>query len=290
MGKSGHGDRTETIIRDRAFPVFVKRGIEVVKRGCLCHTTPQKNRGGSPRGRVVTHGFAKSESNLRRTVRALPRKGQPNFSAVGRHAPALFVLVSRICRCHRKVDIIRDVAWLSIRERHMWEQFADELTPCLDTDDDVSLWEVAVDLISRDVVRAVSAARSPIEIRLCIGRSLEWTHRTQTRWATEGPRWSSGFGGAQKYRHRRPPLEWSTSWLKTDKRFELTTSDPPTDGATVIIAMPPGTMLHQQAAVYANWTPRIPQKRNKAAIQLYGFDKKEAGWQLSARFCSDDSL
>jgi hypothetical protein len=165
-----------------------------------------------------------------------------------------------------------------------WPCFAPRLCEHLAPDDDLALWEAAVDHILGD---AEFLLRVPVRqgVLAEVGRCSHWLRPHQSRWAADGGfAWPCGYGGSGYSLAGLPEFDWSCLWRwDPDTASWVADEGGPRKRCLVFrVALPARTGRHPQAAAHALWTPGPPGYPRREFRQLYGFRKKGGRWLCTA--------
>lgn len=167
----------------------------------------------------------------------------------------------------------------------MWRQFASTIGERLTDEDDLGLWEVAIDhILSEAEYLCRQSARRPV-VLLQIGRCSHWRRPHQHRWTADGG-FAAPFGyGSHGWNiHGVPVFDWSYHYRRDWATGTWALVDDFTaKGAVVLrVTLPSRTMQHAQAAVHTLWAPGPPTAPNKEVLQLYGFRREDGRWRCTA--------
>jgi hypothetical protein len=152
----------------------------------------------------------------------------------------------------------------------------------LTDDDDPQLWDIA----SRTLLAETEAlaAGSKQDIYAQVGCCHHWiSPHHPIRWVADGAIFSWPFGYDKTttgFSYRAlPEFTWSVFLKWTGHTWE-----PGRTGKRCLVfrvAIPARTARHLRASIHTVWTPCSPATREKV-VQLYGFQKQEGVWSLTA--------
>lgn len=146
--------------------------------------------------------------------------------------------------------------------------------PQLTTEDDPSLWELALSVIAADFEKSVSV-KSKEQYFLQVGACSHWVRPHQTRWtAAGGFAWPSGYrGGAGHDLGGLPELDWFVVFMFENEKWIPVQKFSGKKQLVMRVALPTRTTRHRQAAVHT-----ICNRMTR----FYGFRKLDEQWSCVA--------
>lgn len=170
--------------------------------------------------------------------------------------------------------------------RHPWEDFATAIRAMLGADDDVSLWEAAVEELFRDAEFLCSCARSNAPIFARIGACSHWLspHNNGSWLADARYAWPSGYGGSGHSIFGLPEFDWSVLWQWDGGNSHWIPAERVSGKRplTFRVAVPGRTGRHSRAVVHALWTPGSPTQPKDRLLQAYGFTQSQGEWKCTS--------
>jgi hypothetical protein len=162
-----------------------------------------------------------------------------------------------------------------------WQFFSLDIYELLDAEDDPAFWQVAIDRILGDTHGAANEYAGKESILVQIGRCSHWIRpHTKNR---AGTAWPYGYGnvGQGFSLSSLPEFDWSLRWARQPETgtWFRAKGQPSRRPLVQRIAIPARTASHPQGTVHTIWLPGSPESTRYKRTSVYGFEKREPGWQ-----------
>jgi hypothetical protein len=157
----------------------------------------------------------------------------------------------------------------------------------LTDDDDLRLWEAAIETIFGDAELLCKANRSKRPIFAQIGRCSHWlSPHNKGSWFKDIEKfaWPTGYGQNGSLIFGLPEFDWSVvwNWNEASAAWDVV---PQLLGKRLLlfrVSLPGRTARHVRAVVHTLWTPGSPTIPNEELLQGYAFKKIGSDWKCVA--------
>jgi hypothetical protein len=174
---------------------------------------------------------------------------------------------------------------IASHERPNWESVIATIAGQLGEQDDVRLWEAALNTILSDAKIVLQRCSDRQAVMLQVGCCSHWIAPNKLRWLTD----NGQFAGPAGYLSKRgwfgglPEFDWSVSfettpanhvWVPLELRGKRR-------WPSIRVAIPARTASRIRASVHVFWE-RGPRPDFTIARAYYGFRRSKSGWQSRA--------
>ena len=172
--------------------------------------------------------------------------------------------------------------------RQPWDDFSTAIRATLTADDDIRLWQTAINEVFHDAEYLCQHARSRSLILAQVGSCSHWlSPHNNGSWLKDGRfAWSSGYGGSGYSIMGLPEFDWFMTWQwnKHDKRWDPDNQMRGKRPLTFRVTLPARTARHSRAVIHAIWTPGSPTLSKEKLLQAYGFIKNNDDWNCTSTY------
>jgi hypothetical protein len=167
----------------------------------------------------------------------------------------------------------------------IWTSFADRIQERLNQDDDVRLWQVALETVLGDAAFLCRQQRAKLEIVAQVGCCSHWlSPHNKGSWFRYGWfAWCSGYGSIGHCIFGLPEFKWSAAWkwVPRESSWEPLERIGSQRRLLFRVAVPARTARHVRAIIHTCWSPRTPTISEKMQ-RAYAFVKTGSEWRFDA--------
>jgi hypothetical protein len=167
----------------------------------------------------------------------------------------------------------------------VWALFAGRIQEHLNQDDDVRLWQAALDTVLGDARFLCRHHRAKPEIVAQVGCCARWLspHNKGSWFRYKRFAWASGYERTGRWTRGLPAFEWVTTWrwVPTDSSWEPLERIGGTRRLLFRVAVPARTARHVRAIIHTCWLPRTPTTSDKL-LRAYAFVKTDSEWRFDS--------